>query len=70
MSDSVPAATTGLNAIVFGNWRFYGWAERKGMTVRRLNELYAGNGQVGFLATVRLGAVVLQSESFQIGKMA
>jgi len=70
VSDSVPAATTGLNAIVFGNWRFYGWAERKGMTVRRLNELYAGNGQVGFLATVRLGAVVLQSESFQIGKMA
>lgn len=70
LSDSVPAATTGLNAIVYGNWNFYGWAERKGMTVRRLNELYAGNGQVGFLATVRLGAVVLQAEAFQVGKMA
>jgi len=70
VSDSVPAATTGLNAIVFGNWNFYGWGERKTLEVRRLNELYSGNGQVGFRAYVRLGAVVLQSEAFQVGKMA
>jgi HK97 family phage major capsid protein len=70
VSDAMPAATAGLKAIAFGNYAYYGWAERKVMSVQRLNELYAGTGQVGFLATVRVGGVVLQAEAIQYGTMA
>jgi len=70
VSDAMPAATAGLKAIAFGNYAYYGWAERKVMSVQRLNELYAGTGQVGFLATVRAGGVVLQAEAIQYGTMA
>ena len=57
-------------AIVFGDWSMYALVERKGLTIRRLNELYAGNRQVGLLAVFRHGGVVLQSEAFAIGSMA
>jgi len=70
LSDSMGAVTTGLKSAVYGNWYYYALIENQGMVVRRLNELYAGNGQVGFLATVRMGGVVLQAEAFQYGKQA
>lgn len=62
--------TTKYKAIVFGDWSMYALVERKGLTIRRLNELYAGNRQVGLLAVFRHGGVVLQSEAFAIGAMA
>jgi len=62
--------TTQYKAIVFGDWSMYALVERKGLTIRRLNELYAGNRQVGLLAVFRHGGVVLQSEAFAIGSMA
>ena len=62
--------TTKYKAIVFGDWSMYALVERKGLTIRRLNELYAGNRQVGLLAVFRHGGVVLQSEAFAIGSMA
>jgi len=62
--------TTKHKAIVFGDWSLYALVERKGLVIRRLNELYAGNRQVGLLATFRHGGVVMQSEAFAIGSMA
>jgi len=62
--------TTKYKAIVFGDWSMYALVERKGLVIRRLNELYAGNRQVGLLAVFRHGGVVLQSEAFAIGAMA
>lgn len=62
--------TTKYKAIVFGDWSLYALVERKGLVIRRLNELYAGNRQVGLLATFRHGGVVMQSEAFAIGSMA
>lgn len=62
--------TTKYKAIVFGDWSMYALVERKGLTIRRLNELYAGNRQVGLLAVFRHGGVVLQSEAFAIGALA
>jgi HK97 family phage major capsid protein len=44
---------------------FYTIGERVGMTVRRLNELYAGTGQVGILASIRVGGAVTQAEAFK-----
>lgn len=40
-----------------------------GRTVQRLNELYAGNGQVGFLATERVDGKVILPEGIQLLKM-
>jgi len=70
-STYMPKYTTAkYKAIVFGDWSMYALVERKGLTIRRLNELYAGNRQVGLLAVFRHGGVVLQSEAFAIGAMA
>lgn len=60
-------STTAYKSVVFGDWSYYALVERKGLTIRRLNELYAGNRQVGLLAVFRHGGVVLQSEAFAIG---
>lgn len=65
VSDSMGAVAASGKSMVIGNWNYYAIAERRGMSIRRLNELYAGNGQVGFLATMRFGGAVLQAEAFQ-----
>lgn len=62
VSNSVPAATTGLKSVVFGDLSYYTIADRSGVAVQRLNELYAANGQVGFRAFKRTeGKVTLSS---------
>lgn len=62
VSNSVPAATTGLKSVVFGDLSYYTVADRQGTTVQRLNELYAATGQVGFRAFKRTdGKVTLSS---------
>lgn len=47
-SSAMPAATTGLKSVIFGDLMGYTVADRQGTVVQRLNELYAANGQVGF----------------------
>lgn len=63
-------STTAYKSVVFGDWSLYALVERKGLTIRRLNELYAGNGQVGVLATFRMGGAVMQAEAFAMGTQA
>lgn len=48
VSEFAPAATTGLKPIVFGDPSYYYIGDRQQISMQRLNELYAGNGQVGF----------------------
>ena len=64
-SASMAAMTTGLKSVLFGNWEFYGIAERQGLYIQRLNELYAASGQIGVLAKFRMGGAVTQAEAFQ-----
>ena len=54
VSQAMPAPTTGNKSIVFGDMSGYYVADRAGMTMQRLNELYAANGQVGFRAYKRM----------------
>lgn len=62
VSTAMPAATTGLKSIVFGDMSYYTIADRSGVAVQRLNELYAANGQVGFRAFKRTeGKVTLSA---------
>jgi HK97 family phage major capsid protein len=62
VSTAMPAATTGLKSVVFGDLSYYTVADRQGTVVQRLNELYAANGQVGFRGYRRMdGKVTLSS---------
>ena len=64
-----PEAAAGNYAIAFGDFRNYWVADRAGRTVQRLNELYATNGQVGFVATERVDGKVILAEGIQLLKM-
>jgi HK97 family phage major capsid protein len=47
-SEFMPAATTGLKSVVFGDLSYYYIGDRQSISMQRLVELYAANGQVGF----------------------
>lgn len=64
-SSSMPAATTGLISVVFGDLSNYTIAERSGRVLQRLNELYAANGQVGFRMFERMDGKVTQSAAIK-----
>lgn len=68
-SPYVPAIAASALPIAFGDFKNYWIADRMGRTVQRLNELYAGNGQVGFLATERVDGKVILPEGIQLLKM-
>ncbi len=68
-SPYVPTVAAEALPIAFGDFSNYWIADRMGRSVQRLNELYAGNGQVGFLATERVDAKVILSEGIKLLKM-
>ena len=65
-SPYVPQVKAGALAVAFGDFKNYWIADRAGRTVQRLNELYAGNGQVGFLASKRLDGKTVLPEAIKI----
>jgi len=64
-TEDCAAIGAGYKSLLFGNMAFYGWVRNRSLAVKRLVELYAGNGQVGLLANFRAGGAVLQAEAFQ-----
>ena len=59
-STFVPEIGAGNKVMAFGDYSYYWIADRQGRSFQRLNELYAANGQVGFLASQRVdGKLVL-----------
>ena len=59
-STFVPEIAAGNKVMAFGDYSYYWIADRQGRSFQRLNELYAANGQVGFLASQRVdGKLVL-----------
>jgi len=69
-SPFVPTLKAGALTVAFGAFSNYWVADRQGRTLQRLNELYAGNGQVGFLITERLDGKVILAEGIQLLKQA
>ena len=65
----MPTAKTGAKAVAFGDLSYYWIGDREGISFRRLNELYATRGQVGFLATKRLDARLILPETIKVLKM-
>jgi len=62
----MPTAEAGAKTILFGDFKYYWIADRQGRTFKRLNELYAANGQVGFLASQRLDAKLILPEAIKV----
>ncbi len=65
-SPYMPEIAAGAKVIMFGDLSFYWIGDRQGITFKRLNELYAGNGQVGFLASKRLDGKTVLPEAIKI----
>ncbi len=65
-SHFMPKIATGAKTILFGDFNYYWIADRLGRTFKRLNELYAANGQVGFLASQRLDAKLILPEAIKV----
>ncbi len=68
-SPYAPTVTAGALAIAFGDFKNYWIGDRAGRTMQRLNELYATNGQVGFVATERVDGKMILPEGIQILKV-
>ena len=62
----MPTAEAGAKTVLFGDFKYYWIADRQGRTFKRLNELYAANGQVGFLASQRLDAKLILPEAIKV----
>ena len=65
-SVNMPTIAAGAKAILFGDLGYYWIADREGRTFQRLNELYAANGQVGFLASERVDGKLILPEAVKV----
>ena len=53
-SSYMPELGAGNKTLAFGDFSYYWIADRQGRTFKRLGELYAPTGQVGFLGSQRV----------------
>lgn len=65
-SAFMPAIGASQKTIAFGDFQYYWIADRQGRSFRRLNELYAANGQVGFLGTQRVDGKLILPEAIKV----
>jgi len=65
-SAYVPTIEAAAKTIAFGDFGYYWIADRQGRSFKRLNELYAVTGQVGFMATQRVDGKLILSESIKV----
>lgn len=59
----VPEIAAGNRVMSFGDYSHYWIADRQGRSFKRLNELFATTGQVGFLASERVDGKLILSEA-------
>ena len=65
-SQYMPMLAAGAKTILFGDLSYYWVADREGRQFKRLNELYAATGQVGFLASERVDGKLILGEAVQV----
>lgn len=65
-SAYMPTLAATAKTIVFGDFSYYWVADRQGRAFKRLNELYATTGQVGFLATQRVDGKLILPEAIKV----
>jgi HK97 family phage major capsid protein len=65
-SAYAPAIEAAAKTISFGDFSYYWVADRQGRVFKRLNELYAATGQVGFVATQRVDGKLILPEAIKV----
>lgn len=65
-TPTMPEIAPGNKAVLFGDLSYYWIADRKDRTFKRLNELFASTGQVGFIANQRLDAKLIMPEACKV----
>ncbi|MGN8792717.1 phage major capsid protein [Acidaminococcus fermentans] len=65
-SSFVPELAAGNKAIALGDYSYYWIADRQGRKFKRLSELYAANGQIGFLASERVDGRLILPETVKV----
>lgn len=68
-SSYVPEIKAGQAPIAFGDFSYYWIADRQGRVFKRLMELYARNGQVGFIGSERVDGKLILPEAVKLLKM-
>ncbi len=68
-SSFVPTLEGSAKPILFGDLHYYWIADREGRRFQRLNELYAPNGQVGFLSSERVDGKLILPEAVKCLQM-
>jgi len=58
-------STAAATLAVVGDFQHFVMAERSGMEVQVLRELYAGNGQIGYMGEMRLDAKIARTDAFR-----
>ena len=64
----MPSIAAGAKSIIFGDFNYYWIADRQGRTFKRLNELFATTGQVGFPAFQRVDGKLILPETLKVLK--
>lgn len=65
-SAFVPTIEAAAKTIAFGDFSYYWVADRQGRAFKRLNELFAATGQVGFMATQRVDGKLILAEAIKV----
>lgn len=68
-STQAPVIAASALVIAFGDLDYYWIADRTDMDIRRLNELYADYGQVGFRGSRRVDGKIVQAEAVKLLQM-
>lgn len=65
-SEYMPEMATGNKPLLFGDFSYYKIGRRRDMVTQRLNELYAGTGQIGFLTQQRFDGLLVLPEAIKV----
>ena len=68
-SPAMPMIESGKMPILFGNFSFYTIGDRQHRRVKRLNEVYAQQGQVAYIMSQRVDAKLLDKNAVAALKM-
>ena len=64
--EGAAASDGGKKVLLFGDFSYYWIADRTNRTMKRLNELYAMNDQVGFVGTQRVDGKLILPEAMKV----
>ena len=65
-SAYMPTLASGAKAVAFGDFKYYWIADRQGRSFKRLNELYAATGQIGFVGSQRVDGKLTLPETIKV----